>query len=437
MKIWGFIQALVGVIIRLAVLVVVFSLAVSGGYVGYHQVLAAKPAAATTTYRFVAVQRGTVAATVATTGSMVPNNQAKLSFKTGGKLVELDVKVGDAVKAGTTLAKIDTTDLQFTLSQNQVNLENAQLSLAKLQAGPTPQDVTIAKTALDKSSVALQTAQSAYDKVAWRSDVGMSSQAQALQSATLDYQSALASYAKATQGTAATDLQIQQNAVKSAQIQVDQARSNLLGAVIVAPFDGTISSVTANVGELVGTSALITIVDTNSMHIEANIAETDIGKVAIGEAVNITFDSLTGVTLTGKVTAIAPSGVVQSGVVTYLVYITPTQMDNRVLGGLTSTANVVVDQRTNILYVSNRAIKIVGGQKTVAVPNADGEVVNKTVQTGLSNDTNTEITAGLAEGDLVGIATTAAAATTTTSSGGGLLSGLGGGLRVGGAAPGR
>jgi len=416
-------------IVRILSLIAVFVVAVTGGYYGYHQFVAPKPVSAATAYRFVAVQRGDLEATVATTGSLVPNNQAKLSFKTGGKLKELNVKVGDVVKAGTILAKIDTTDLEFTLQQSQVNLENAQLKLAQLQAGPTPQDVTIAKTALDKASLALQKAQSDYDKIAWRSDVGMSAQAQALQSATLDYQSALANYAKATQGSTATDLQMQQNAVKTAQIQVDQARSNLQGAVIVAPFDGMIASVSANVGEQVGSSPIITLVDLSSMHIEANIDETDIGKVSVGQSVHITFDSLPGLTLPGKVTAIAPSGNVQSGVVTYLVYVTPTQMDPRLRAGLTSTINIVIDQRTNVLYIPNRAIKIVGGTRTVAVPQPDGQIVMKQIQTGLSNDTNTEVISGLSQGDMVGIATTTSAAQVAPTSSG-LFGGLGGGVRI-------
>jgi HlyD family secretion protein len=458
------ISGFVGLVARFVVLVVVFGVAVTGGYLGYSQFVAPKPAS-----------------TVATVGSLVSNNQAKLSFKTGGKLAELDVKVGDVVKAGAVLAKLDTTDLQqalnqaqislqnaqialaklnttnpqTSLGQAQINLQNAQLNLAKLQAGPTAQALTIAKAALDKSTLALQAAQSAYDKVAWQSNVAMTSQAQALQSATLDFQSAQAQYQQAVQGnTTSQDIQLQQNAVKLAQIQVDSAnasiqaaaqdqlaqqnavklaqiqvdtaKANLQGAVIVAPFDGTISSVGANVGEMVGSSPLITIVDLTSMHLEASIAETDIGKISKGQTVNITFDSLPTLTLPGTVTAIAPSGVLQSGVNTYIVYVTPTRTDPRLLAGLTSTANVVIQQVSNVVYVPNRAIKIVGGQKTVAVEQPDGAIVTQQVQTGLSNETNTEITAGLTKGEMVGIATTTTAAPATTS--GGLL----GGLRIGG-----
>lgn len=430
---------LVGLVIRLAVLVAVFGVAVTGGYTGYTRFTQNRPAAASTTYRFVAAQRTNLAATVATTGSLVPISQVKLSFKSGGKLKELNVKVGDVVKAGAVLARLDTTDLEFTLAQNMVSLENAQLKLAQLKAGPTSQDITIAKTNLDKSTLALQKAQSDYDKVAWRNDVGQTSQAQALQSATLDYQSALANYAKATAGSTTTDLQIQENQVKTAQIQVDQARSNIQGATIVAPFDGMIASVTGNVGEQVAATPMITLVDLSAMRVEANIDETDIGRVAVGQTVNITFDSLSGLTLPAKITTIAPNATAQSGVVTYQVHAVPTQTDPRLRAGMTATASIVVEQRTNVLAVANRAIKINRGVKTVEVAQPDGTLLEKQVTTGLANDTNTEILSGLSDGEMVAIATTVTNQPATGAAG---LFGGSSGLRMGGtgttpAAPGR
>jgi HlyD family secretion protein len=420
---------LVSVIVRLAVLVSVFAAAVTGGYLGYHQYIKQKPASASTTYRFSPVVRGDLSATVSTTGSLVPINQVKLSFKTGGKLKELNAKVGDSVKAGTVLARIDTQDLEFTLAQNMISLENARLKLEQLKAGPANNDITIAKVNLDKATLTLQKAQGEYDKIAWRNDVGMSSQAQTLQTATLDYQTALANYAKATQGSSATDLQIQDNAVKSAQIQVDQARSNLQGAIIVAPFDGVISSLSGNVGEQVGSTPIITLIDLSAMRIEANLDETDIAKVDVGQTVNVTLDSLPDLRIAGKVTAIAPSANMQSGVVTYQVHVVPDRIDPRLRAGQTSTASIVVEHRTNVLYVANRAIKNLRGVKTVQIATADGQIVEKPVQTGLSNDANTEIISGLADGDMVAIATTATNQVVPTSS---LFGGTGAGAAGGG-----
>ena len=212
-------------VLRIVSLIAVFVVAVAGGYMGYNRVVNQKPASAQTAVRLQPATMCSIAATVATTGPLNSTSQARLSFKSGGKLKELNARVGDSVKAGQVLAKLDTTDLEFTLAQNMVNLENAQLKLAQLKAGPTSNDVAIAKASLDKTALALQKAQSDYDKIAWRSDVGMSTQAQTLQSSTLDYQSALANYAKATAGSTTTDIQVQEN---SGQDLSDHCRSGPL-----------------------------------------------------------------------------------------------------------------------------------------------------------------------------------------------------------------
>ena len=164
------------------------------------------------------------------------------------------------------------------------------------------------------------------------------------------------------------------------------------------------------------------------MRIEANIDETDIGKVAVGQVVNITFDSMPGITLQGKVTTIAPNSSSQSGVVTYMVYIVPTKVDPRLRLGMTSTASIVYDQRTNVVCVPNRAIKNQRTGKTVQVYVA-GQLVDKVIQTGLANDSNTEVTGGLAIGEEVAIPTTATNQNVNTNAlfGGGMGAGLGGG----------
>ncbi len=417
-------RAILGVLGRLVLLAAIFVVAVGGGYLGYNKVVNGRSAAAAApTVRLVSAQRGNLEATVNTTGVLVPINQARLSFKSGGKLKELNVKVGDMVKAGAVLARLDTTDLEYTLAQNLITLENNRLKLEQAKQGPKKEDLTIAKVNLEKATLNLQKAQSDYDKVAWRNDVGLTPQAASLQQATLDYQSAQANYAKAIAGSTETDLQILENAVKSSQIAVEQARSNLAGAVIVAPFDGVVASVSANVGEQVGTTALIVLVDLNNLRIEANIDETDIARVQVGQDVSVTLDSLPDLRLRGKVTAIAPNATMQSGVVTYLVHVTLSQTNPRLRAGMTATANIVVEQRQSALYIPNRAVKTSRGIRTVQVIQG-GQLVEKQVRTGLANDQYTEILEGLSDGEEVAIVTTPTS--TSLSQGGmGLFSGMG------------
>ena len=95
--------------------------------------------AATAAPRTATVTRGSVTQTVSVSGSVNASGQARLSFKTGGRLANIMVTVGQSVVAGQALAQLDTTDLQTALSTAQQNLANAQASYQKalLAAGDT------------------------------------------------------------------------------------------------------------------------------------------------------------------------------------------------------------------------------------------------------------------------------------------------------------
>jgi multidrug efflux pump subunit AcrA (membrane-fusion protein) len=134
--------------------------------------------------------------------------------------------------------------------------------------------------------------------------------------------------------------------------------------------------------------------------------------VNVGQEVSITLDALPNVRLQGKVISVAPGATVQSGVVTYLVQIGVVSTDPQVKTGMTANANIVVEQKTNVLYVPNRAIKVNRNLRTVQVME-NGQLVEKQVRTGMSNDQFTEITEGLKEGEEVVIVTTATNRTLT------------------------
>jgi len=418
---------------RILLAIVILAVLAGAGKLAYDRFIVEprKAAAATTNnIQLIAARKGTLTATVSTTGPLVAVNQARLSFRTAGVLKELNVQMGSTVKAGDVLAKLDTTDLEMALNQAQINLQNSQIKYQQLQQGPNANDIIVAKNNLEKSAIALQKAQGDYDKIAWRGDIGMTPQAAALQQATMDYQNAQANYNKATQGTTtALDLEASQNQIKLSQLQVDQAKRNLGNATVVAPFDGVVSAVGANVGEAVGANtAMVTLVNLKGLRLDATVDETDVGQLAVGQAVNVTLDALSGVTLKGQVSAIAPNATVQSGVVTYVVQIAVPSSDPRLRAGLTANANIVVQQKENVLLVPNRAIKVTRNQRTVQVME-NGQLAEKQIRTGMSNDQFTEVTEGLSEGQEVAITTTA---TNQPISGGlgGMFGGSGTTIRV-------
>ncbi len=107
-----------------------------------------------TTYETTVVQRGTLLATVSSTGAISPLREAQLAFSTTGSLNKLDVKAGDAVKSGQVLASLDTRELELQLAQTDAGLVSAQARLDQLK-NPNPADVAAAQASVTSADAAL------------------------------------------------------------------------------------------------------------------------------------------------------------------------------------------------------------------------------------------------------------------------------------------
>ena len=313
--------------------------------------------------------------------------------------------------------QLDPTNLQLALQSALANLASAQVNLASAQANndsakiktaQTPNQWIIAKAALDNATIALQQAQREYDQVAWRPDIGMTTQSANLQSASLAYQSAAATYQiaasslndSATLKLAQGTLKLAQAQLDRAQIAVDQAQANLAKASLIAPFDGIVAAVNYNVGDTAGLTPAADIVDVSNLQVKVMIAEVDMGKIKVGETAQMTVDALPGKMYHAKVIAFSPVGMVTQGVVNYSVTVAITNLNRDLKPGMTANLAINVDRRENVLLVPTRAVRTQGNQKTVTVE-YKGQSIQVPVSTNLSNDTQVEITNGLQEGDVV------------------------------------
>jgi RND family efflux transporter MFP subunit len=268
-----------------------------------------------------------------------------------------------------------------TLTQAQSAYTTAVANLNAALAGPDP-----AKVALTQQQLAV--AQANYDQA----------------------QDALA---KLRAGPSAADV-----AAAKARIAVDQAALDKLK--LLAPFDGTVVAVSTTTGDAVtpGTVA-VQLADLRSLQVLVQVSEVDVNRVKTGQAVDLTLDAVSGQTFSGTVAAIGYLGTTTQGVVNFPVTVLIPNPDPALKPGMTASAAVVTDQKTNVLLVPNRAIHVSGGQRTVTVL-FEGQQIPVTVQVGLSNDTQSEITGGqLRAGDTIVLN-----ATTATTNGGG---GFGGG----------
>ncbi|MBI4791126.1 MAG: efflux RND transporter periplasmic adaptor subunit [Chloroflexi bacterium] len=433
---------------------VVLIVLVIAGVFGVQRMTAS--AATTKQVQTATVTRGSLAATVNASGNVSALSSAALGFTSSGRVAQVAVKVGDQVKTGQLLMQLDTTDLQLSLKTAQSNLasqrasfdatqanlqfalKTAQANLASAQANydsakaknaTNLDQLIVAKAALDKARVTLEQAQGAYNAIAWRSDIGMTTQAATLQTATSDYNSALANYkitaatindtalrtAQASLDNAQVSLeQAQKNldtstrtaqaSLDNATVSVEQAQRNLDNAALKAPFDGIVAAVNFSAGDSASGTA-VNLVDLSKLQVKVTVAEVDMAKIKVDEPAQMTLDALSGKTYKGTVTAIAPVATVTSGVVNYTVIVSIANADADIRPGMTASLVIEVEHRDNVLLIPSRAVRSSGNVKTVSVLD-QGQPVQTPISTGLAGDSMIEVTNGLKEGDVVVVNTT-------------------------------
>lgn len=226
--------------------------------------------------------------------------------------------------------------------------------------------------------------------------------------------------------------------IRQAELNLQTKKNAYDDYFIRAPFDGIISSLTAKVGQ--STSGSIGTIITKQKLVTISLNEVDIAKIKLGQKSTLTFDAIDELTLTGKVAEIDSVGTVSSGVVTYNVSISIDADDARVKPGMSVSATIMTDAMQDVVVVPNGAIKTgrngsyveVFSQPLVAtspgVQGSTSSVLPKkvSVQTGLVNDTSTEVTSGLKEGDIIVTKTITSTAPKTTTTAPSILGAVGG-----------
>ena len=171
--------------------------------------------------------------------------------------------------------------------------------------------------------------------------------------------------------------------------------------------------------------------DLGTLQAKAAISELDRSNVKIGQKTSMTFDAVPSLTLTGKVISIDAVGTNTQNVVTYNVVIAFDTLDKRLSPGMTPAAAITTQVRTHVLTVPRAAVKSdSSGTYVLVLPSGATTAQRVTVATGVSTDTDTEITSGLKEGDVVvtqSITAGSTGSTTGSTRTGGGLGILGGG----------
>ena len=194
-----------------------------------------------------------------------------------------------------------------------------------------------------------------------------------------------------------------QQQLTNAQLALQLAQDRLTGTTITAPVAGQVLSLTGTVGgqESPGSTPFIVLGGVSENDVRAQFSEADVGQLAVGQSTTITLPNRPGVTLRGKVSQIAPAGVVSGRLVRYGVVIAFDQPPGEVLLGETANVSVTTKSVSGVLYVLSSAVSGVDQGSGTVVVRADGHDERRTIGVGLRGDQYTEVRSGLSEGDHV------------------------------------
>lgn len=321
-------------------------------------------------------------------------------------------------------------DEMIGIAQAESQLQDAESQLASVVDGATESEIASARASVASAQASLNSLRQPATK-------------EELTIAQASVEQAQINLSQLTSPGSAASIASAEANLAQAEVALTQAKLDLEDGTLSAPFAGVISEVLVTAGDTAGSSTTITVIDPSALYVDLSLSESDVSKVAVGQPVEVVFDALSDVTITGTVTMVAPTATVTSNVATYPVRVSFSPGEHPIKVGMTASGTIVVEQRADALLVPSRAVQSQGDVSVVQVRTVAGQpAVPVRVETGLTSDGQTEILSCvdtgnlcLQEGDtLVITASSSSSSSQTTNQGPGLggLTGAG----MGGPPPG-
>lgn len=171
-------------------------------------------------------------------------------------------------------------------------------------------------------------------------------------------------------------------------------------APIIAPIDGFIILRNVEPGQTFSVSDAV-LVMADKLIVKAQVDETDIGKISVGQKATIVLDAYPDKTTDAAVESIEYESQVINNVTVYVVNVLPNEVPNYFRSGMSATVNFTSEKRENVLLLPVRAVKKSGNQSYVFMNGKDKPISPVQVTTGLENNDSVEIVSGVAEGNEV------------------------------------
>ena len=346
-----------------------------------------------TTFQTAAATRGPITQAVTATGTLNPVQNVQVGSQVSGNIQKLFADFNSIVKAGQVIAQIDPVVFQANVNQAEGELANARAALDLARLNATRTQALVAKQ---------NSAQSDLDQV------------------------------MAALHQAEANVKIKEGALEKTKADLDHC-------TITSPIDGIVISRNVDVGQTVAASLQAPVIftianDLAKMQIDANVAEADVGGVAIDQDVEFTVDAFPSRTFQGKVVQVRNAPITVQNVVTYDTVIGVSNPELKLKPGMTANVSIVAAHKDDALKIPNSALRFRmpdqtpapaargdaspgGGRRAGGKPGNRGErraerpvyvlpsgssnPTSVMIKTGISDGVTTEVVEGLKEGDRV------------------------------------
>jgi len=321
-------------------------------------------------YRTATIERGTLQATVAASGTVNPVALVTVGTQVSGQIRDLLVDFNSEVKAGQLLARIDPETFEYRLRSAQADGDAARAAVLTAQA-----NALAAQTQVSRAQVDLDEARRDFDRKQSLVEKGFITQSEA------DKARALVNTTTEALKAVQAQVGVAQAQVKSAQANVAQrdaamaqARIDLERTRITSPVNGIVIKRAIEKGQTVAASLqapelFVIAQNLSDMQVEASIDESDVGRLRVGQKASFTVDAFPGQTFEGQIRQVRKAATNVANVVTYVAVVGFSNEAGKLMPGMTANVRVVTDVRDSVLKVPNAALRMrIAGVEPAAAP---------------------------------------------------------------------
>jgi HlyD family secretion protein len=337
------------------------------------------------------IEKGNVAQTVIATGKIEPLYKAEVKSKIGGLVKQFFVEEGDVVRIGQKLVEVipGTTPIEMVSARSGVKIAAYEKDVAEKRYA-RQQDL------LEKNLISPDE----FDKVAVD-----------FFAAKARFYAAMAQLRVLEQGSNVSAFTDEIELSEQDRREIEKETSEALASMtIIAPIDGIVLSRDTDKGSAVipmssafGGTVILTLADVSEKHFLGNVDEADIGKVHLGLTTRIYVESYPDDKFEAELTRISPMGREEQDIINFEIRATIRDPENKLRVGMSADAEIVLEERTDVLVAPEGALRYEDDKIFVHVKDDSVESGFRRVDIdkGISDGIHTQVVSGLDEGDVV------------------------------------